>query len=163
MHKLFYFKICTTFENGILFFLLSSSLQRLTKSWFLSQWEKARVSLWMNYCIVQVQSARPLWGSVCKVILQSPEWLQTHWHITDMTHPCCGCSEKTSIYLHRKWRSPQLKALCVLTFIRKPELLNMAANSTNGLVYDRAAQIQRVSIQCIWDKRRLDVGCEAFN
>lgn len=32
----------------------------------------------------------------------------------------------------------------------------MAANSTNGLVYDRAAQTQRVSIHRICDKRRLE-------
>lgn len=79
------------------FFPSSSSLQGLTKPWFVSQWEMAGVSPWMNYCIVQEQSGRPLWGSVCKVILQSLEWctdaLTHHRHDTGL-HPCCGCSER---------------------------------------------------------------------
>lgn len=68
---------------------------------------KVGVSLWMKYCIVQVQSGRPLWGSVCKVIWQSPQWfteaLTHHRHDTGL-HQCCGCSEKKqhNIYLHRK-------------------------------------------------------------
>lgn len=33
----------------------------------------------------------------------------------------------------------------------------MATNSPNGLVYDRAAQTQRVSIHCICDKRGLEM------
>ena len=41
--------------------------------------------------------------------------------------------------------------------LERAGLPNMATNSTNGRVYDRAAQTQRVSIRCICDKRRLEM------
>lgn len=71
----------------------------------------------------------------------------------------CGCREKKThnIYLHRKWGSPQPKCPLCADVHWKGQLPNMAANSTNGLVYDKAAQTQRVPIHCICDKRGLEM------
>lgn len=41
--------------------------------------------------------------------------------------------------------------------LERAELQQMETNGTNGLVDDRAAQRQRVSIQCVCDKRRVEM------
>lgn len=117
----------------------------------------------MNYRIVQVQPGRPEGGSVGKVILPSSEWF-----IDTLTHQRHDTQDSISgmaaerggggvFTLTGSEEVHSQKALCVLTFIRKGWVSQRGANSTNGLFYDRAAQIKRVRVQRVCDKRRLEM------
>lgn len=148
------------FQELDIVFLLSSSSQGLTKTWFLSQWEKVGVGPWMNYCIVQVQSGRSLCGSVCKVISQSPDVVYRRTDTSQAWHGGSALDEKNKNIIFTFTGSEEVHgwrpSVCWRS-LERAVLPHMAANSTNGHVYDRAAQTQRVSIHWIFDKRRLDM------
>lgn len=117
----------------------------------------------MNYRIVQVQPGRPEGGSVCKVILQSSEWfIDTLTHQRhDIQGSISGMAAERGEKKYLPWqevrRSTAKRPSVCRHSLGRAGLACLGANSTNGLFYDRAAQIKRVSMQCVCDKRRLEM------